>query len=147
MAGFEILLEAVDKASLFIISFGGSVETQLKKVRGYSTIQAGFVKFTYNHHPLVYLEENVRSYISDYCNRVFGKIFELLNKKGHEQNYSTLRRFITRLSLFSSYDFVVSEEREITKLINTLQSINVIKLITVDEKQKYILLRREILNG
>jgi len=137
----------VDMAMLFLISLGANLTTQLNVKRGYSSLQMGFIQYSrVRHHPMAYLAENVRSYVSDYCQRVFGKIFKTANESGSKLDYSILRRFLTRLSLYSSLDFVVSSDKEIRAVISRLEDLNALTLIADRYGQKYIFLRGEMMN-
>jgi hypothetical protein len=137
----------VDMAMLFLISFGANLTVQMNAKRGYSSIQMGFIQYSrVHHHPMAYLAENVRSYVSDYCQRVFGRIFKIANEKGSELDYSILRRFLTRLSLCSSLDFVVSSDKDIRTLVSILEDLNAIFLMVDRSGQKHIFLRGEIMN-
>ena len=136
----------VDMAALFLLSIGRNLMFQLNYSKRYSTIQAGFLKFSgSNHHPMVSLGENVRSYVSDYCQRTFGKLFERLREKKMEPDYSNLRRFLTRLSLYPSSDFVVSADLEIKKLIGELKNLGVITQPSSLEGEKFILLEKAVM--
>jgi hypothetical protein len=95
---------------------------------------------------MAYLADSARSYISDYCQRIFGKIFKFIEETGNRQDYSVLRRFITRLSLFPELDFVVSSEKEIDLTVKILESLKAIVLVTDRLGRKYILLKGEIAN-
>jgi hypothetical protein len=137
----------VDLAMLFLISLGANLTAQLDVKRGFQTIQSGFLQYSkIHHHPMAYLAENVRSYVSDYCQRVFGKVFKVVNESGSQMDYSLLRRFITRLSLFSFLDFVVSSDKEIENLVYKLESLRAVVFVADRYGQKYIFLKGEIMN-
>lgn len=136
----------VDMATLFLISLGANLTSRLNLKRGYSTIQAGFLEFSkYHHHPMAWLAESVRSYISDYCQRVFAKLFKVLEEGGFRPDYSSLRRFLTRLSLYSSLGFVISDDYDVKMLVKNLESLRTIVLVSGSSGEKYILLKKELL--
>ena len=131
----------VDASALLIVAQGVNLDAQLVAKKGYETLQAGFIKFSRsNHHPANFLYDSIRSYISDYCQRVFGNIFTTLSETNSKIDYALLRRLIIRFSLYPSLDFAVSGERNMEALLNKLVELK-IALITEEAQQKFVLLK------
>ncbi len=138
----------VDSSMLFLLAVGINVNSRVSTKRGYATIQASFLQFSKaNHHPMAYLTEGVRSYVTDYCQRIFGRLFNVMQEKNKLPNYSTLRRFLSRLSIYSDLDFVVSSQEEIRSVVHLLEDLKAIVIVSDPAGQRYILLKGELLNG
>ena len=134
----------VDAATFFLVAQGANIEVQLESKKAYSTMQSGFIQYSRSHHhPAVYLSDSIRSYVSDYCQKVFGKIFNILTVNNYNPDYSSTRRFVIRLSLYPSYDFVISRQKEAEAILEKLVDIKAAVSIS-DELQKYVLIKGEI---
>ncbi len=140
--------DEVDASLLFILSLGVNLNERVPAKKGYSTLQKSFINFSKaNHHPIAYLTDGLRSYITDYCQRIFGKTFKFLLENNEQADYSVLRRLITRLSIYPDYDFVVSSQEDVQLIINRLEKLKAIHIAADPLGQRIILFKGEITNG
>jgi hypothetical protein len=140
--------DEVDASLLFVLSLGINLNERVPAKKGYSTLQKSFINFSKaNHHPIAYLTDGLRSYITDYCQRIFGKTFKFLLENNEQADYSVLRRLITRLSIYPDYDFVVSSQEDVLLIIKRLERLKAVHIVADPLGQRIILLKGEITNG
>lgn len=138
----------VDKAIFYLIGLGASLSIADPQVRRktYMTIQEGFLTLTGNkYHPMVRLFDNIRGYVSDYCQRFFGRIYTELEKKESRLEYGSMRRFVIRLSLLPVSDFVVSGDAKIQSIVKNLEASGAVKRMRVLGSKEVLLIKREVL--
>ena len=70
-----------------------------------------------------------------------------MQENNKEADYAILRRFITRLSIYSDLDFVVSSQEEIRSTVSTLETLKAINIVEDPIGQRYILLKGDLANG
>lgn len=138
----------VEKAILYLIGLGTGLKIigPLSQKRQFSTIQEGFLILTRNKvHPMVPFFENARGYVSEYCQRFFGRLYDELERRDVKVRYDNLRRFVLRLSLLPLYNFVLSGDAEIKSIVETLETFGIVaKMPTVDSREA-ILIETEVL--
>ena len=138
----------VEKAVVYLIGLGTGFKIigSLTQKRHFLTMQEGFLALTRNKtHPLVPFFENARGYVSDYCQRVFGRLYEELERKEVKVKYNSLRRLVLRISLLPSFDFASSNEPDIESILKKLETFGMIERMSTIDAGEVILLESEVL--
>ena len=74
----------------------------------------------------------------------FGNIFAFLEKNHDVPDYSTLKKFMIRNSLFPFIDFINDEDLEIIKLIDDLERYKLLKIVKSITNKDIVVLNQEV---
>jgi len=136
----------VDSSLLLLLSYAINLSLQYNKKRKFNSLQEGFLNFNKNrYNNMVDLFDNNRSYISDYCQRIFGNLYDILNLEDIKPDYQVLKRFLIRLSLYPFEKFIISNDSKMEKLFNLLKKKKIISVTPIYTDENIILIDKKMI--